>query len=169
MSTLLERRVRVSRIVTTSQDHARAIEDPVRAKTVELLYRRVLSAEQIAAALRKAGHKKALTTVRHHLEILKDAGLVEIAKIDESKGAITKYYSTSTRLLGFEAPDDFDARYSRQIARTSEKLEKIMKGISPRGPGRRQGSGRRSEDYGQYLVVEIVNRAMANVLEGSRK
>lgn len=161
MSTLLEKQVRVSRTVTTSQDHARAIEDPIRARTVELLYRRSLSAEQIAAALKKSGHKKALTTVRHHLDILKNAGLIEISKIDESKGAIIKYYSTSTRLLGFRPPDDFDSKYSRQIASTSAKIEKILQDLAPK-----HKRSKKSAEYGQYLVMEIMNRAMTRVMEG---
>jgi hypothetical protein len=38
MSTLLEKPIKVNRIVTTSVEHARAIEDPARAKIVEILY-----------------------------------------------------------------------------------------------------------------------------------
>ncbi|MDA7952454.1 MAG: winged helix-turn-helix domain-containing protein [Nitrosopumilus sp.] len=165
MSTLLERQVRVSRILTTSQDHARALEDPVRSKIVELLYRKALSAEQISSALGKAGHKKALTTVRHHIEVLKSAGLAEVARIDESRGAITKYYGTSARLLGFEEPADFDSTYSEQIESASAKIEKLLKGLAPKGAKSR---GRRSPEYGQYLAVQIMNRAMARVLEGGR-
>ena len=99
MSTLLEKPIKVNRIVTTSIEHARAIEDPARAKIMELLYLHSLSAEQISNELKKTGYKKALTTVRHHLEILKNSGLVEIVRIEESRGAITKFYSTSTKLL----------------------------------------------------------------------
>jgi Fe2+/Zn2+ uptake regulation proteins len=129
MSTLLEKSIKVNRIVTTSIQHARAIEDPARAKVVELLYHQSLSAEQITNALKKAGFKKALTTVRHHLEILKVSGLIEIVRIEESRGAITKYYSTSTKLLGFQTPEDFDSKYSKVIDNTSNKIEKILKGL----------------------------------------
>ena len=63
MSTLLEKQIKVNRIVTTSTEHARAIEDPARAKIMEILYRNSFSAEQIARELKKTGYKKALTTV----------------------------------------------------------------------------------------------------------
>ncbi len=89
MSTLLEKQIKVNRIVTLSTEHARAIEDPARAKIMEILYRKSLSAEQIATELKKKGYKKALTTVRHHLEILKNSGLIELVKIEEARGAIT--------------------------------------------------------------------------------
>jgi DNA-binding transcriptional ArsR family regulator len=166
MSTLLEKPIKVNRIVTTSIEHARAIEDPARAKIVEILYHQSLSAEQITNALKKSGFKKALTTIRHHLEILKESGLIEIVKIEESRGAITKFYSTSTKLLDFQTPEDFESTYSKLIDNTSTKIEKILQGLTPKT---RKTKGKKSEEYSQYLVMEIMNRAMTNVLENSGK
>jgi DNA-binding transcriptional ArsR family regulator len=166
MSTLLEKPIKVNRIVTTSIEHARAIEDPARAKIMEILYHNSLSVEQISNELKKTGYKKALTTVRHHLEILKNSGLVEIVRIEESRGAITKFYTTATKLLGYQAPDDFDSKYSKIIDNTSTKIEKILKGLAPKTA---KSKGKKSEEYSQYLVMEIMNRAMTNVLENSDK
>ena len=122
MSTLLEKEIKVNRIVTMSTNQARAIEDTSRAKIIEVLYHKSMSAEQIANKLKKSGHKKALTTIRHHLDILKEAGLIEIVKIEETRGAITKYYGTSTKLLGYNAPEDFDSKYSSAIKNASTKF-----------------------------------------------
>ena len=166
MSTLLEKQIKVNRIITMSLEHARAIEDPSRAKILEILYRQSFSADQITSALKKAGYKKALTTVRHHLEILKRSGLIEIVKIEESRGAIKKYYGTSIKLLDFQAPEDFDSKYSKIIDNTSIKIEKILKGLTPKTA---KSNGKKSKEYSQYLVVEIMNRAMTNVLEYSKK
>ena len=166
MSTLLEKQIKVNRIITTRLEHARAIEDPSRAKILEILYRQSFSADQITSALKKAGYKKALTTVRHHLEILKRSGLIEIVKIEESRGAIKKYYGTSIKLLDFQAPEDFDSKYSKIIDNTSIKIEKILKGLTPKTA---KSNGKKSKEYSQYLVVEIMNRAMTNVLEYSKK
>jgi len=164
MSTLLEKQIKVNRIVTTNIGHARAIDDPARAKIVEILYHQALSADQISTALKKTGYKKALTTVRHHLEILKVSGLVEIARIEESRGAITKFYSTSTKLLYFQTPEDFDSTYSKIINNTSIKIEKLLKGLTPKTT---KSKGKKSVEYSQYIVMEIMNRAMTNVLEKS--
>ena len=164
MSTLLEKQIKVNRTVTTSIGQARAIDDPARAKIVEILYHQALSADQIATALKKTGYKKALTTVRHHLEILKQSGLIEIVRIEESRGAITQFYSTSTKLLDFQTPEDFDSTYSKIITSTSTKIEKILKGLAPKTS---KTKGKKSEEYSQYLVMEIMNRAMTNVLEKS--
>ena len=169
MSTLLEKQIKVNRIVTTSLEHARAIEDPARAKIMEFLYHHSLSAEQISNELKKTGYKKALTTVRHHLEILKKSGLVEIVRIEESRGAITKFYGTSTKLLGYNTPDDFDSKYSKVIDSTSVKIEKILRGLVPKSTKSKKDKKNQSHDYSQYLVMEIMNRAMTNVLENPLK
>jgi DNA-binding transcriptional ArsR family regulator len=131
---------------------------------VEILYHQSLSADQISTSLKKHGFKKALTTVRHHLEILKNSGLIEIARIEESRGAITKFYSTSTKLLDFQTPENFDSTYSKIIDNTSTKIEKILKSL---GPKTSKSKGKKSTEYSQYLVMEIMNRAMTNVLEKS--
>ena len=163
MSTLLEKTVRVNRILTTSTDHARAIDDPTRAQVVRILYRKLLSAEQITKELHKSGHKKALTTVRHHLDILKESGLIEVAKIIESRGAITKFYSTSTKLLGYDTPKDFDAKYSKVINSTSTKVERILKSMNIDSDKKSKNAN--LDGYSQYIAMEIMNRAMTNVFE----
>ena len=166
MSTLLEKQIQVNRIVTTSTDLARAIEDPARAKMLEVLYKKNLSAEQIANQLKKSGFKKALTTVRHHLEILKVAGLIEVVKIEETRGAITKYYGTSTKLLGYNAPEDFDKKYSSAIKTVSKKLDEILKLLAPKATPK---SKKLKSDpaYKQYVMMEIMNRAMTKAIESN--
>ena len=164
MSTLLEKSISVNRMLVTSIDHAKAVEDPARAKIVQMLYHKNLNAEQITLQLKKEGHKKALTTTRHHLDILKESGLIEIVKIEESRGAITKFYGTSTKLLDFEAPKDFDQKYSGLIKSTSSKLEKIVNTMSKKTGKTIKSNSKR--EFNQYLMMEIVNRAMTNVLEG---
>jgi DNA-binding transcriptional ArsR family regulator len=164
MSTLLEKPISVNRILVTSIDHAKAIEDPARAKIVQMLYNKNLNAEQITLQLKKEGYKKALTTTRHHLDILKESGLIEIVKIEERRGAITKFYGTSTKLLDYETPKDFDQKYSSLIKSTSSKLQKIVNTMSKK-TGKATKSNTKRE-FNQYLMMEIVNRAMTNVLEG---
>lgn len=167
MSTLLEKPVRVSRIVTTNIVQARALDDPARAKIVQMLYNKSLSAAQICQYLEKSGFAKALTTIRHHLDILKEAGLVEIAKIEETRGAITKYYSTSTKLLGYNVPEDFDTKYSSAIKDASKLLEDVLHSIAPKATPKLKNQ--QDPAYSQYIQLEIINRAMTRILEDSKE
>ena len=110
--------------------------------------------------MKKFGHKKALTTIRHHLDILKTAGLIEVVKIEESRGAVIKYYGTSVKFIEFDLQRDFNNRYASIIKSTSSKLEKLCSTISKKIPKKQN-----DPDFHDYLVMEIINRAITTVLE----
>ena len=166
MSTLMEKPIRVNRIVTTTAQQAKAIEEPTRAKILKILYKNQLTAEQILDELKKTGYDKALTTIRHHLDILKISGLIEVVKIQESRGSIAKFYGTSTKLLEYEIPDDFEKKYENLINSTSDKISKLVKNISQKTNSKtKKSKAGESESYDQYILMEIVNRALTNVLE----
>jgi DNA-binding transcriptional ArsR family regulator len=161
MSTLLEKQIRINRVMTISVEQARALEDPARAKIVEILYHKQLTTEQIAKELQKNGYSKALTTIRHHLDILKEAGLIEIVKIEEVRGAVAKFYGTSIKLISNHSSKDFDAKYSSMIKTTSAKIEKILESIV-----KKPALQKKTETaYNEFVLTEIINRAVANVLE----
>ena len=162
MSILLEKKISVNKILTVNIVCAKAIEDEIRAKILQLLYKKRLNAVQITKRLKKLGYKKALTTIRHHIEILKDAGLIEVIKIEESRGGITKYYGTSTKLIAFTTPLDFEKKYSSIIQLTSSKLEKVLNLVLKKTSKYRKSN---QAEYNDYLVMEIFNRAMTNLLE----
>jgi len=168
MSTLLEKSIKINRIVTSNSQQAKAIEDLTRSKILKILYKKQFTADQILEELKKTGYTKALTTIRHHLDILKISGLIELVKIQESRGAITKFYGTSTKLLEYETPEDFESKYATLIKTTSGKIENLVKNISQKTSLKTKNHKvEESENYNQYLLMEIVNRALTNVLEKS--
>ena len=160
MAVLLKKNININRIITIGVEHAKAVDDPLRVKILQILYNKQLDAYRITQHLKKFGHKKALTTIRHHLDILKTAGLIEIVKIEESRGAIIKYYGTSAKFLEFDLPGDFNSRYASIIKSTSLKLEKLCSTISKKIPKKQN-----DPDFHVYLVMEIVSRATTAVLE----
>lgn len=166
MSTLMEKPIKVNRIVTTTGLQAKAIEEPTRTKILKILYKNQLTAEQILDELKKTGYDKALTTIRHHIDILKISGLIEVVKIQESRGAIAKFYGTSTKLLEYDTPDDFELKYGNLIKSTSEKISKLVKNISQKTSSKSKNQKAvKSESYNQYILMEIINRALTDVLE----
>ena len=158
----MEKEIAVDRIIVTNYEQFRALEDPIRGKIVQMLYKKKLNVEQINRRLKKLGYKKAVTTIRHHVEILKNSGQIEIVKIEESRGAITKYYGSSTKLLDFTLPPDFDKNYSKIITKTSLKLGKVVNSILKNFSKTRKVH---QINYNNYITTEIINRAMINLLE----
>ena len=158
----MEKEISIDKIIAVNYEVFNALADPIRGKIVQLLNKKQLNVEQITRRLKKLGYKKAVTTIRHHIEILKDSGIIEIVKIEESRGAITKYYGSSIKLLDFTLPSDFDRNYSNLISKTSLKLGKII------GPILKNFSKTRKIqqiNYNNYIVMEIMNRSITNLLE----
>ena len=158
----MEKEIPIDKIVTINYEQFKALEDPIRGKIVQMLYKKKLNVEQIHRRLKKIGFKKAVTTIRHHVEILKNSGLIEIVKIEELQGATTKYYGSSIKLLDFTLPLDFDKNYSKIISKTSLKLGNVISLISKNFSKTRKVS---QINYNNYITVEIINRAIANILE----
>lgn len=157
-------------MITTSVERSKALEDEARAVILHILSHKPMPAEALAKELKKAGFEKATTTVRHHLDILKDCGLIEIVKIQEVRGAVLKHYASTVRFLGFE--NSFDSNsYARAITDTSSKLLKIVGSIVDR-----HGTSIRNTDglscpycniqHGkEYVVIEILNCAIAEMVQ----
>ena len=158
----MEKEISVDRIIVGNYEVFKALDDPIRGKIVQLLNKKQLNVVQITRRLKKLGYKKAVTTIRHHVEILKNSGLIEIIKIEESRGAITKYYGSSTKLLDFTLPLDFDENYSKVISKTSLKLGKIIGTILKNFSKTRKIQ---QINYNNYIVMEIMNRSITNLLE----
>ena len=162
MSILMEKEITIDKIIVANYEMCKALDDPIRGKIVQLLDKKQLNVTQITRRLKKFGYKKAITTIRHHIEILKNSGLIEIVKIEESRGATTKYYGSSTKLLDFTLPTDFDENYSKIISKTSLKLGKI---ISPILKNFSKTRKLQQINYNNYIVMEIINRSITNLLE----
>ena len=172
MSTLLQKDLKINKIVTTDAHQAKALDDAARIKILQILYHKQLPTEQIVEELNKLGNKKATTTIRHHIEILKNAGLIEIVKMEEVRGAVMKYYGTSVRVLGNKLPTNFEIEFSKTISDTSLKLEKVIKNITETtGAKMRKKNSKNVEagsNYEEHIVMEIVNRAVTKVFENNR-
>ncbi|MDE1861528.1 MAG: winged helix-turn-helix transcriptional regulator [Thaumarchaeota archaeon] len=169
MSTLLQKEIKINKILATNIQQAKALDDYARMRILQILYHRQLSTEQIVEELHKEGYKKATTTIRHHLDVLRVAGLVEIVKMEEIRGAVQKYYGTTVKVLGHNLPPNFENEFSKTITDASVKLEKVIKNIAQTAGTkmRKKASTKNSSDqnYEEYLLVEIMNRAMTKVFE----
>lgn len=171
MSTLLQKELKINKILTTNADQAKALDDVARIKILQILYHKQLPTEQIVEELNKMGFKKATTTIRHHIDVLKNAGLIEIVKMEEVRGAVMKYYGTSVRVMGNKLPANFETEFSKMIADTSVKLEKVIKNIYENAGSKIKKKSPKNVsselNYEEHVMMEIVNRAMAKVFESN--
>lgn len=165
--TIYQKEVRIRRITTLGHVAAQGLADPSRVRILEALAQKAMTADEIARALGSSGQKKATTTVRHHLEILKEAGLVEATKMVEARGAVMKYYAPTIRVYSCDmsgsAEADVDNKAAKLIDDTSAKLAKIVASIQS---DRRFATlfSSKSGKCSEFFALEIMNAALAKAM-----
>jgi DNA-binding transcriptional ArsR family regulator len=167
--TLFQKDIRIKRITTLGYSAARALNDPVRIKILEILSHKQMSADEIAKALGGFGYKKATTTIRHHMDILKDASLIEATRMVEVRGAVMKYYAPTLRAFSYDAPD-LD-KHTKMINDIGTKLFKVLKSVLEDKKfiaafAGKDACGQCNRDhYREYAALEILNAALAKAME----
>lgn len=106
MTVLFRREVPLRTLLAITGEQARAISQPVRLAMLELLAQQPMSIDELAHALPKHGFRQAPNTLRHHLEVLRNAGLVEQAALEQNRGAVLQYYSATGRPLHNRLPEE---------------------------------------------------------------
>jgi DNA-binding transcriptional ArsR family regulator len=170
--TLFQKDVHIKRVTTLGYRAAQALNDPVRIKILEILSHKQMSAEEIVKALASSGFKKATTTIRHHLDTLKNAGLIQATKMVEVRGAVMKYYSPTLRAFSYDAPADLEAKNAKLVEDTSSKLLKVLKSVledkkfAAALDGKNNGCSLcKNDHFREYLALEILNAALAKAME----
>jgi DNA-binding transcriptional ArsR family regulator len=167
--TFFEKEVKMKGVTTLSYQSARALNDPVRIKILEILSHKQMTTEEIAKILRRSGHKKATTTIRHHLDTLKRAGLIDITKMVEVRGAVRKYYMSTLRAFSYNVPDL--EKHTKLIEDISSRLLKVLRNVHEDGKFITEMSGKDScslckgDHYKEYVAIEVLNNALARTLE----
>lgn len=164
MEPLYEAEVGIRRTVSTSGAQAWALADRIRRLIARILYRRTLTTSQIVAALAEEGVDKSYGTIRHHIALLVKAGVIEIARVVAVRGTVEKSYTTATKVLEYTAPDDFDRVHAADIRATARKLEQAVDRLAPKAANRPPKAGA-DPGYEQFVIAEILNRAMTRVFE----
>jgi DNA-binding transcriptional ArsR family regulator len=166
---LFQKDVKIKRVTTIGHTAAQALNDPVRIKILEILSHKQMSVEEVAKALGSSGYKKAITTVRHHVDTLKSSGLVEATKMVETRGAVLKYYAPTLRAFDYDTPD-LD-KHTKLVEDTATRLLRVLKGIfddkkfSSAFIGKGACNLCKRDHYKEYAALEILNAALAGAME----
>ena len=166
---LFENEVKLKGVTTLGHQSAHALNDPVRIKILEILSHKQMTTEEMSKILRRTGHKKAMTTIRHHLDTLKSAGLIEVTKMVEVRGAVRKYYMPTLRAFSYNVPNL--EKQSKLIEDASSRLVKVLKSIFEDENFVTEINGKdncnlcKGDHYKEYVAFEILNTALARVLQ----
>ncbi len=172
MAQIFERQVKQIGLILTDTEKARALGDPVRAAILQILSAREASIAEIKLGLEKQGMRMAPTTIRHHVDLLKKAGLVELARLREARGGMLKYYASKVRLIEHSAPEDFEGMASNAVEEAAAEVLKVMKKLSREHKHELIQVAKSlkpcpycsQEHFLEYVLIETMNRATARAV-----
>ena len=170
---LLESDVPIREVVTTDPEKAKALENNVRAKILDMLAEEEMTIEEIHDELHRRGEEKAETTVRHHVNVLKEAGMVEIARLEEAGGGTRKYYKSNTRVFSYELPADSDQTLCGAQTTTTDELSTLVESLYEEHGDEIEAVAQEmkpceycaTQHYEEFVVRELLNRALIELSE----
>ncbi|MFB6127561.1 MAG: ArsR/SmtB family transcription factor [Halolamina sp.] len=173
---LLESDVPIREVVTTDPEKAKALENDVRAKILDMLAEGEMTIKGIHEELQRRGEDKAETTVRHHVNVLKDAEMVEIARLEEAGGGTRKYYRSNTRVFSYELPEAADETLARAQATATEELESLVETLYADHGDEIEVVAREmkpceyceTQHYEEFILRELLNRSLLDVGESGQ-
>jgi DNA-binding transcriptional ArsR family regulator len=176
MAEIFKKTVDIKNIVAMDVEKARALEDTLRVAILDILTGRAMSIEELVGELRKRGIDKAPTTIRHHVGILKKAGLIELTKLEETRGGMLKYYASNTQLLNYSTPKGFDDRLRGAIVELSIEIQEALKKLDEKHGAeiRRMAEDLKpcpycsTQHFVEYVLVQLFNRSLTEALRGNR-
>ncbi|MFB6165708.1 MAG: ArsR/SmtB family transcription factor [Haloarculaceae archaeon] len=145
-----------------------AVDEPLRAMLLDMLADEELTIAQLHAALADRGYERTENTVRHHVNELRDAGLVAVARLEERRGGTTKFYRANTIVLSYALPDDSDEAVAELVdavrpevaaaldtleGEYGDVIEEITAGMAP-------CEHCRTQKYETFLLLTVLRRAL---------
>ena len=165
--------VTVENVITTDPEKAKALENDVRAKIVDMLADEEMTIEEIHEELARRGEEKAETTVRHHVNVLKDAEIVELSRLEEAGGGTRKYYQSNTRVFSYDLPDEAETRFAEMAPTVREELQETITAVMAEHGDDIEAIAKElkpceycsTEHYEEYILRELLNRTLTGLSE----
>lgn len=170
---LLKTEVPIRDVITTDPEKAKALENDVRAKILDMLAEEELTIEAIHAELERRGEAKAETTVRHHVNVLKDADMVELARLEEAGGGTQKYYKSNTRVFSYDLPADAEETLAGAFTQIRDDLETVFDDVLDEHGDEIEAVVQEmkpceycdTQHYEEFILRELVNRSLTDLVE----
>jgi DNA-binding transcriptional ArsR family regulator len=170
---LLESDVPVREVITTDPAKAKALENDVRAKILDMLADTEMTIAEIRMELAERGEDKAETTVRHHVNVLSDAGIVEISRLEEVGGGTRKYYKSNARVFAYDLPEGADEQLADARATVRGGIHSLVEELYAEHGDKIEAVAHEmqpceyceTQHYEEFVVRELVDGSLTELAE----
>ena len=129
--------------------------------------------EEIHGELQRRGEEKAETTVRHHVNVLQDAGMVEISRLEVAGGGTRKYYRSNTRVFSYDLPEEGGEALAAAQATAADELGTLVETLYAEHGEEIEAVARETkpceycetQHYEEFVLRELLDRALIELSE----
>lgn len=144
-----------------------AIDEPMRAMILDILSDDARTAAEVHEHLADRGVDRTENTVRHHINELRDAGLVDVVRFEEGRGGTTKYYHANTIVLSYSLPDSseplveemIDAVHPQITSALETLVDEYDDSIDDIVSNMQPCEHCRTQKYEAYVLLTVLRRA----------
>jgi len=171
---LLKSDVPIREVVTTDPEKAKALENDVRAKIIDMLADEEMTIEGFMRGTPATGRGQGRDDGASPRERPEGrAGMVEIARLEEAGGGTRKYYKSNTRMFSYDLPEGSDQTLSAAQEHTTEELRTLLESLyethgddielvaEEMKPCEYCGT----QHYEEFIIRELLNRALLELGE----
>ena len=152
-----------------------AVDEPSRAMILDMLAEDEMTIDKIDDELADRGYERTENTVRHHVNELREAGLVEVARLEERRGGTTKYYHANTIVLSYELPEGAVEELEPLVDEAEPRITELISDLRAEHSdvlGRLAGEMApcqhcRDQKYETYLLLTVLRRAFVRAETGA--
>lgn len=106
-----------------------AVDEPMRAMILDALSETAMTASEVYDALEKRGVDRTENTIRHHINELRDAGLVDVVRFEEGRGGTRKFYRANTIVLSYSLPRGSEDLVSEMVEAATPYIEDAVSAL----------------------------------------
>lgn len=156
-------------------NEAKALSDEVRVLILDLLTKRPMSVHEIAEELKRKGMYRNINTIRYHIQILKDAGLIDLVATKEVKGGVLKYYAAKKKVYPFEVPKDIEKALEPIANKSYTSLKRIVLDLIKNHRDTIIEIAKKlkpcpyciTKHFAEYIILEVLRFALGKVINDS--
>jgi DNA-binding transcriptional ArsR family regulator len=150
-----------------------AVDEPVRAIILDMVADEAMTVGAITDALEDRDVELRENTVRHHVNELREAGLVAVEKMEERRGGTLKFYRATTIVLSYAVPDTAEDRLEEMVDWMAPRLEPLLEEFEERhgddlaiiADEMAPCPHCREQKYETYLLLTVLRRAFVQNIE----
>lgn len=165
--TAFESDISLTDISVRDTNVSRAVDEPVRAMILDMVADEAMTVADITDALEDRDVDLQENTVRHHVNELREAGLVAVEKMEERRGGTLKFYRATTIVLSYAVPETAEERMAEMVEWMVPRLEPLLadfeeehgEALSAMADEMAPCPHCREQKYETYLLLTVLRRA----------